>query len=360
MKKNTIVLISLLLIAPLPVLAETDAASPTDRLHYTGWFRVRYEGIDDEFLPYRGRGRFAGRFGGTYDVNDTVRVVLGLATGGDNPTSRNQTFDDGFSTKDIGLEFAYVDWSPTDNLHVFGGKMKNPLFRAGKAPLIWDSDVTPEGIALTYGKGVFFGTLANFAVEERASSSDSLVQAVQVGAKLDLAGDAKLTIGGGYLAYTNTIGNEPFYNGNPMGNTVDVNGNYVYDYKDTEAFAQYDTHLGGWPLSVYAQWVRNTAVDAEDTGYAFGAKIGSAHDKGDMEFSWTYMDIAADAVIGTFNDSDFGGGGTDHSGHLIKAKYAWSKNIAYAATGFINRVDRFTGTEHDFYRIQLDVEFKFE
>lgn len=47
----------------------------------------------------------------------------------------SQTFDDGFSTKDIGIDQAYVDWKITDELNFFGGKMKNPLFRAGGVPL---------------------------------------------------------------------------------------------------------------------------------------------------------------------------------------------------------------------------------
>ena len=95
-------------------------------------------------------------------------------------------------------------------------------------------------------------------------------------------------------------------------------------------------------------------------GYAFGAKIGSAKSKGESEFSWTYQDIEADSVIGTFNDSDFGGGGTDSDGHILKAKYAWSKQIFLGGTLFINNVDRFQGTEHDYSRLQLDVEFKFK
>lgn len=351
---------SLVLWAPIVAVADEQGGQWTDRINFKGDFRLRYEGIDEESETYRGRGRFRLRFGASADVSDDVTVVFGIASGGDNPTSRNQSFDDGFSSKDLGIELAYVDWAPVAGLHLLGGKMKNPLFRAGRAPLIWDSDLNPEGIALTYGKGVLFGTLANFAVEERASSSDSLLQAAQIGAMLELGGDSTLTFGGGYFAYTNTIGNVPFYNGDPMGNTVDVAGNYVYDYKDTEAFAQYDTRLGRWPLSVYAQWVRNGQVDTQDTGYAVGARLGSAKGRGDWEFGWTYMDIEADAVMGTFNDSDFGGGGTDHSGHMFTGKYVFSNSVAFAGTLFVNEVDRFQGIQHDFKRIQLDLEFNIE
>ena len=125
-------------------------------------------------------------------------------------------------------------------------------------------------------------------------------------------------------------------------------------------FAQFDTELAGWPFRVYAHAVQNNEVSEQDKGYAFGAKVGSAKSDGDMEFSWTFIDLEADAVIGTFSDSDFGGGGTDSDGHLIKAKYAVSKEIFLGGSLFVNKVDRFQGVEHDYNRLQLDVEFKFD
>ena len=79
-----------------------------------------------------------------------------------------------------------------------------------------------------------------------------------------------------------------------------------------------------------------------------------------MQFSYAFQDIEADAVIGTFNDSDFGGGGTDSDGHMLKYKYAMSKNTFIGGTLFINSIDRFQGVEKDYDRIQIDVEFKFK
>ena len=238
--------------------------------------------------------------------------------------------------------------------------MKNPLYKAGGAPLIWDGDLNPEGVALKYSKGAFFGTLASFSVEERSSSSDSLLTAVQIGGKFNIGDNAKLTAGVGYFGYSSTVGNEPFWDGSPRGNSVDIDGNYLYEYKDTEVFAQLDTKVGDWPLSVYAQWVQNNEVSEEDTGYAFGAKVGSAKDKGEWEASLTYMDVEADSVISTFNDSDFGGGQTDASGYVLQAKYALSKSISLAGTFFFNEIDEFAGNEHDFDRFQLDVQFSFK
>ncbi len=338
--------------------ANAEESSWVDRIDFKGDVRLRYEAIDEEFEANRDRMRFRARFGFTAAVSDDVKVVLQLASGGDNPVSTNQTIDDGFSTKDIGLDLAYVDWSVNDSLTVNAGKMKNPLFKAGGVPLIWDGDLNPEGFAAKFSSGMFFGTVAGFSVEERSSTDDSLLYAAQAGLKFPI-GESKLTAGIGYFAYTDTIGNAPFYNGRAKGNTVDLNGDYVFDYKNTEVFAQFDSKLGDWPLRVFAHFTQNSEVSIEDTALAYGAKIGSAKTQGGMEFTWMYQDIEADAVIGTFNDSDFAGGGTDSDGHILKAKYGFSKKVALGGTFFFNNKDRFQGTEHDYNRIQIDLEFKF-
>jgi hypothetical protein len=348
---------SALLLTTLP--AEAQEESWADRIKFKGDIRLRYEAIDEDGEEERNRMRFRSRFGLSAKVSDDVKFVFQLASGGDNPVSTNQTFDDGFSTKDIGVDLAYVDWKINDNLNFYGGKMKNPLYKAGGVPLVWDSDLNPEGLAMKFTSGGFFGTAGGFSVEERSSADDSLLLVVQAGYKFDVGENASLTAGAGYFAYSNTVGNEPFYNGRSKGNSVDINGDYIYDYKNTEIFAQFDTKVRDWPLRIYAHATQNNEVSTEDMGYAVGAKLGSAKSDGQMEFSWTYQDIEADSVIGTYNDSDFGGGGTDSDGHMLKAKYAVSKKIVLGGTLFLNNVDRFQGTEHDYNRLQLDVEFKF-
>ncbi len=355
------VLVATVFAAILVVSAPASAQEGwSDRIKLKGDVRLRHETIDEDGEEERARMRFRGRLGLSAKVNDDVKFVFQLATGGDNPVSTNQSFDGGFSTKDIGVDLAYIDWKISENVNFYGGKMKNPMYRAGSVPLIWDGDLNPEGLAVKFTSGGFFGTAGGFSVEERSSSDDSLLYVVQAGYKFKVGENASLTAGAGFFAYTETIGNEPFFNGRSKGNTVDINGNYVNDYENTEIFAQLDTELGEWPLKVYAHAVQNNEVSQEDMGYAFGAKIGSAKAEGASEFSWTYQDIEADAVIGTFNDSDFGGGGTDSDGHILKAKYAVSKKIFVGGTLFINNVDRFQGTEHDYSRLQLDVEFKFD
>lgn len=351
-------IVATLIMSFSPVRAEDK--SWTDQIDFSGDFRLRYEGIDEEFEVERNRMRFRSRFGFSATASDNVKVVLRLATGGGNPVSTNQSFDDGFSTKDIGVDLAYVDWQISDTLNVYGGKMKNPFFRPGSTPLVWDGDLTPEGLAIKYSAGSVFAAVGGFSVEERSNSDDSLLYVAQGGVRYPFGESNKLTVGVGYIAYTNTIGNEAFYNGKAKGNTLDIDDLYVFEYINTEVFAQVDTKLADWPVQIFAHYAKNNEVSRENIAIAYGAKIGSSKDSGQAQFTWIYEDIEADSVIGTFNDSDFGGGGTDAKGHLLKAKYGFSKKIFVGGTIFVNKVERFQGTEHDYNRIQLDLEIKFD
>ena len=343
------------------LLSEVAVAQTTwlDLLKFNGDIRPRYELIKEDGEEDRERARFRVRLGVTAEVNDNVDVTIQLATGGGNPVSTNQNFDDGFSIKDIGIDLAYADWAPKDNLHIFVGKMKNPLHRAGDHALIWDGDFNPEGIALKYESGMFFGTISGFAVEERSNADDSLLFAFQGGVSFEVSNSNKLIGGIGYMDYTNTVGNEPFYNGKGKGNSVDIDGNLAYEYKQVEVFAEYKTKLGDYPLAFFANYVENAKVDDYDTGYAVGAKIGKAGKSGTWEGSVAYQELAADAVIATFTDSDWRGGGTDATGFTIKGKYVLADSWNLGVSLFLNEIEKSAAMQRDYMRLQIDLEFKF-
>lgn len=347
---------AMLALMPASVMAQSSWA---ESITLKGDVRLRYEGIDEQGVEERNRGRFRARLGLTAEVNDNVEAVLQFASGGDNPVSTNQSFDDGFSRKDIGLDLAYLDWTPNDQLHVYGGKMKNPFYRAGDHALVWDSDLNPEGLAVSYENAGFFGTGALMFVEERSAADDSLLLALQGGYAFALSDGATLTAGVSLYDYSDTIGNAPFYDGDANGNSVDGNGNLVFDYSQFEFFAELSTKLGDLPFSLFADYVQNTEAGAEDTGYALGASIGKASAPGSWQASIAYQDLEADAVIATFTDSDFGGGGTDASGFTLKGKYALADNWALGGTLFLNDIDESIANKHDYTRLQIDLEFKF-
>ena len=78
-----------------------------------------------------------------------------------------------------------------------------------------------------------------------------------------------------------------------------------------------------------------------------------------MARGYAYQDLEADAVIATFTDSDFGGGGTDGKGHVIELNYAlrdrWTLGFRY----FLNERGADADNEHDYNRLQADVVFAY-
>ena len=350
--------LSILLVAGTAV-AEESGNNWTDKVSFSGDLRLRWEGIYQDEREDRERGRFRVRFGFDADVAEDIKLIMRLATGDGNPTSTNQTIGDGFSGKDITIDRAYVDWKINDNLKMFGGKMKNPFLRVGGNSLVWDSDLNPEGVVAAFKSGVFFGDFGWLVVDEDSADEDVFIYSAQAGLKFNLGDTGTLTTGFSYFEYTDVAGKEPFFKGRAKGNSVDVDGNYLFDFSIVEWFAEYKTRFRDLPLTVFGEWTRNTEVDLEDTAYAIGIKLGSTKEQGNTQFSYAYHDTDADALIGTFTDSDFAGGNTDSKGHFIKTKFALRDHVVLGGTLIIAKLGEFSGNERDYDRIMIDIEFSF-
>jgi hypothetical protein len=331
-----------------------------DTIDWEGDLRLRYEGIFEEGEADRNRFRFRGRFGFASELSDKLQFSLRLATSDGDPVSTNLDFGDGFSSKDIALDRIFLNWHALIDLDITFGKMGRPWFRAGSNSLLWDSDLNPEGVIARWMPRNYFVSIGTFVVDERSSGDDSLLHTVQAGIDKRFSETSRLLITGAYFDYTNTIGNPPFYQDRAKGNSVDADGNFIYDYDIVEVSAEYTTVVSGWPVIVFAVWAQNTAVDVQDTAYALGVKVGTVNAPGTMQFSYAWHDTEADAVMGIFTDSDFGGGNTDSRGHFIKARYGLTKNIVLNGTFIISEIEMFRNNRHDYNRVQLDIEFLFD
>ena len=343
--------------SPAPAPAATVAAAAAPALKFSGDLRYRHETINEETGTERNRQRIRGRFGLTADVNEAVRVGLTLATGGDDPVSANQTLDGGFTRKSIGVDRAFFAWQATDALNITGGKMANPFFRPGGHHLIFDSDLNPEGLALRYGRGNWFANYAGLWVEERSAADDSIMLGGQLGYRGSFDNGMRLTAGFSYYDYLETQGQTPFWDAAPAGNRVDTSGDYLNDFNEAELFAELGLKAGAHPVTVFADYVKNAEADVADGGFAIGASFGEVTRPGTWRVGYAYQDLEADAVIGTFTDSDFGGGGTDNKGHVVDFTYGlrdrWTLGFRY----FFTQRGADIGNEHDYNRLQADINF---
>jgi hypothetical protein len=346
--------------APAPVVVEPRvAADVAPNVRLSGDLRYRHESIAEEGETDRHRQRIRARVGVTADVADNVRVGLTLATGDDDPVSANQTLDTGFSRKSIGVDRAFFSWAATEELTFTGGKMANPFYRPGNHHLIYDNDLNPEGLALRYNRGNWFANYAGLWVEERAAADDSIMLGGQLGYRHALDGGMRVTAGVGYYDYLSTQGQTPFWNGEAVGNRVDAAGNYLNDFNIAQLFGELNFKAGELPMTVFADYALNTEVDDVDTGFAVGASVGEVAGPRTWRLGYAYQDLEADAVIGTFTDSDWAGGGTDGKGHVVEFNYGFRDRLVFGFRYFLNDRGEDAGNEHDYDRLQADVQFNY-
>lgn len=340
---------------------QTAKSGWADKMYWKGDFRYRYESFDIEGKPNRDRNRIRARAALIADFSPTMQLGLGLATGGDDPVSSNQTLGGGGSTKDLRLDLAYFDWSGLKDTHVYGGKFVNFVHKAGKNALLWDDDWRPEGTGIKWDNGKFFANALGTWIESDSDKDQSFAYLSQLGIKLPLGDGFKLTTGVGYHVF-DTKGSGSFYGDDDdfFGNSFDpITKTYLYDYKELEFFADLGFDLFDRPASLFGNYVQNQDADENDTAYAFGFKYGAAKNKGEWQFGYVYQKLEADSVLGLLTDSDFGGGGTNAKGSIIKGSYAIHKNFNANFTYFINEVGLRSGDPIDFKRLQLDLSFKY-
>jgi hypothetical protein len=344
--------------APAAPARQTVAAAE-QRIRFSGDLRYRHEAINEDTAVERERQRIRARFGVTADIADHVRVGLQLATGGDDPVSANQSLDGGFTRKPFGVDRAFFTWAATEKLSFTGGKMANPFFRPGNHHLIYDNDLNPEGLALRYGRGDWFVNYAGLWVEERSAADDSIMLGGQFGYRHTLDNGMRITAGASYYDYLDTQGQIPFWDGAAAGNRLTASGRYLNDFNLTELFAELNLKAGQRPVTVFADYVDNSEADTANTGFALGASLGEVAGPGTWRLGYAYQDLEADAVIGTFTDSDFAGGATDGKGHVVEFNYGFRDRLVFGFRYFLNERGALVGNEHDYNRLQADVVFNY-
>jgi len=347
------------------------------KTQFKGDVRFREETVHNDGVPNskdQDRQRIRARLGAYSEINPQVDTGIRIATGSsDDARSTNQDLNNYFDKKQIWLDQGYVDYHPDaiKNLHLIGGKMSQPWVSMGD--IIWDSDINPEGLAVTYkyplgGATELFGSAGHYTLKDNVDGEgvqfkhDLRLYAGQLGARFALTDNLKMTLGGSIYSYDNDKDSAC-----PTTGTVTapcalaVNGNSANEqFKLYEGFGQID--IGGLPvpLSLYGQYVNNSdASNDQDTGWLAGVKskfYGIAVD-------YNYRDVQRNAVVGAFTDSDFANGFTGSRGSKLKASYEIDKNFTIGATYFMANSDYTNAsikkTDSDINTLQLDAEAKF-
>lgn len=314
-----------------------------DGMEMSGDLRIRYEHIekdtDNEDPKDRMRQRF--RLGMKWNnPGENWKIAAGLATGGSDATSTNDTYSDGafFETGDIRLDYAYAEHK-MNNFKFIAGQQKNPFKTTGA---LWDGDVRPAGFTAMVDLKPAFITVGWYDVLF-FDNDIAKMEAIQVGADLDMLTAA--------LAFYNYHDPEKLIDGfmkDELGiaGSEAMDGDYGYQIVDLYLSGNIKTDMV--KITPYAQVFYNMGAEGEEgqslfggdldpeeenMGYAVGIKAGIDRFKAGVE----YNSIGADACIPLLKDSDFGSvlDLVDVEGFKVSLGYKLTKNCELNATAYL-------------------------
>lgn len=318
-----------------------------------------------------------------YNLDGAAGGGLRLTTGGSpNPTSPFIRLGDIFTSDSFNLDQYFIITrplkffgepyeflKPIENLSLTFGKIPLPFWRGDRgtwrSEIIWDDDVNPEGVALKLPipTGLRFlkleGSLGYFIVSEVTDlrftglTGDTDLLAGQVKLQVD-----PVTLAFGVYDYHNLNAGlrapsfvpgegafvSPGTSALLMRPGLQTTNNRVNFGPGADGFVEEHftilnlTGQAYLPIPprwvepaglaflepwVSGDWVKNTRVDRDGTGYGITGGLRGAGRRflnGLFNVWFTYRDVDADATLATFADSDLGAG-TAYRGYEVGANY---------------------------------------
>ncbi len=382
------------------------------------------QGENTSTTENRNRFRYRLRYGIENGVGDDMTVGFRIVTAGLNntstnggavyvgdPTSTNQTLGSPglFSYNTIALDKAYAKYAPSKlkdydlgvvtikKAEIHGGKFDNPHLKYS-SPMVWDGDVTPEGLyeiaELAFyesesSKIKFIGSamqspLIESGTGDRDASLFTFMGAFNIEGYTPLM-ERPLDFTSAFhtYLYRNYAEDNNFTLGNGAtsllrGNTGCVGTAGAGSCQGLEAgnpriIELYNelklTPIARTPLKLFsdiATNLNNGAVSGasarKNTAWGFGAQIGELKEPKNWQLSYGYYQIPPNAVVGAFNDSDFGQGHANNLGSVVKAGYQATKALQLNLAWFnVTPYDTNISSLNDqaTNRFQTDLAWKF-
>lgn len=329
---------------------EEERVLALPRLRLSGDLRLRGEGAwydedDVADLSNRYRGRYRMRLAVTADVNDWTTAFVRVASGEGDNRSTNTSFGrpgPDFDQDPLFLDRASLElrapegWLPAGaRLAVEGGKQGNPfLWKGARDILLWDNDISPEGVAVRGGaevaRGVsLFAHAGYFVIDENSSRSDPHLIGAQLGA--EWASDARPFVAGARATWYGFRSLDGDFVQRGIDGTGGVTGSagnlpgLIDGAGDLEVgeLGAYATWKGfeGWPVTLYGYLANNfsaestaAAPQAGSEALAWGVGLEVGDKRHVAQLGVAYLRVDANAFPSQYVDSDFFDGFTNREG----------------------------------------------
>lgn len=370
--------------APADSASKVKLSSAVTELKLYGDLRLRYQydtrdsqldpvgtGTDEDRSPsgsQQSRWRFRLRLGAEIQLGEHWFGGVELSTAQASDTG-NQTFENGFDDYNIYISKAFLGWRPNEVLTLTAGKFTNPFYTT---ELVWDSDITPTGVAEVVNFHKLFGGTsdAGFSKDGKSlaaptpspwtlslvagqflfddnlensfdndSSDDAYLFQTQLIASYQFSKNVKATIAPGWLVETagsvSGLQNAEPFNDSPTvsGATRNISllllpGDVAFKLGNTKAKLiwdlAYNVHGGKRYRDIYGLTGNHGTLD--DLAFLAGVQIGENKKSGDWSLLSYYRQAGVSSIDPNLNDSDFAASRLNTAG--IKA------GIAYSFTDF--------------------------
>ena len=372
-------------------------------IEFFGDARLRYEyrGGENGEVPgddqmERNRWRYRLRAGARMEFTDDLRAGLRVETGPSGRSS-NVTFGDdagpwGKGSDGLYVGLLYLNWTPVDWFGTTAGRQENP-FKV--TSLVWDGDLTPEGISESFqykaGKFDFFATFGQFLYDDSNPDnvfgagpdfSDAFLFVNQIGARHKFTKEVTAQIAPTLNVYSGQGDSfrGPFV-GTTVANTAGINDLLVLEVPVEVAFK-----LGSLPARVFGDFAVNLegadraraagTPELDDEVYAWqaGVELGSAKKKGGWSIKAYYQMSDLYALDANMVDSDIFDSRLNMKGFVVQGVYALldfvnvtltynngDRNNNALPTGAVGDLGGPAGTAYleDYQLLQADLNLKF-
>lgn len=346
--------------------------------------------------------RYRARLGVEAQISDKVKLGFRLASGEDNgPIATNDIIGDNFRKDAIYIDRAYLELKPIKQATLIAGRMPNPFY---STDLVWDVDVNMEGLAgqLSHDFGDdllgarLFATGGYFPLQEKETDGiERYLLAGQGGVSIRPVDDLELQFAGAYYDFKNLQGRRNAPDGARINDHTApmalARGNSLFDIRTdgltslpglasrfellnftghvayrgfgdigVKLTGDYVVNLGFDQSEIAALRVGEPgSVPPDNNGYQIRLDVG--HDEirkfGDWQFAAAYKRVDTDAVVDIFTHSEFGLGGTDVKGYLIRGRLGLLPNTYIGANWYSTKSISSAPLDVDVLQIDLGARF---
>jgi Putative porin len=329
----------------------------------------------------RNRGRMRARLNVEDQVNDKLKVIVGIATNGEsgsypgNDRSNNITFggnggsEGTFNKSALVLNKAYAIYTPASYVTLMGGQMDNPIWEP--ASLLWDPDITPIGGVVQFQKKLNdyitpFSTSGFLVVKDQTPSispvatntkTDPYIFFTQDGIKGNLTEKVYYKAAGTYYNFSDP--NHFVLDNSNATNELSTSATGGYDYNfellgGAVELGMNDPFGELLPAPIYipqvgvfGSYFQNLDPSHQNAAWDIGAYMGSSAINGfgtwKLQSYWKVLE--RNSWMDALPDDDFYSGDTDTEGLRTQLDVGLAKNVWMTLSYFHTNVYKyFRGT----------------